>query len=376
MIHYLIVILEHDSAPFCCYDVKERGGPGLIPLDVLEKSVSFAIKNAIPVNFLCGNTALPPGYEELIASVDHVRMVPLARARSGEEAVFIIDGEEDLAHAHVLETGGLNNVILRVGKSEVPSLPSTVERLLGRFRRLNVILKEPGGFAEEDFSAYADALEDVRRILAGEYRKGSFLEISTLSDRVFLTNMNNCNAGTAHLTVAPNGRFYLCPAFYYENGEDCLAGPDDAVEIRNARLLTLENAPVCRNCDAWHCKRCVWLNRRLTSELNTPSHEQCVLAHLEREASRRFLEEIGRECGLNDRVTPIPKLDYLDPFDIISDRSRSPGEKEEHFARLLSRPLEDVPVSDLLRQIYTLDPGMLARLKELNSAVVDLEDGQ
>jgi hypothetical protein len=75
-------------------------------------------------------------------------------------------------------------------------------------------------------------------------------------------------------------------------------------------------------------------------------------------------------------VTPIPKLDYLDPFDIISDRSRSPGEKEEHFAGLLARPLEDVPVRDLLRQIYTLDPGILRRLKELNRTVVDLEDGK
>jgi CXXX repeat peptide maturase len=347
-----------------------------MPLDVLEKSVTFAIKNAIPVNFLCGNTVLPPGYEKLIASVDHVRMVPLARARSGEEAVFIIDGEEDLARVHVLERGGLNNVILRVGKSEVPSLPATVEKLLGRFKRLNVILKDPGGFTEQDFSVYADSLEDVRRIVAEEYRKGNFLEISTLSDRVFLTNMNNCNAGTAHLTVAPNGRFYLCPAFYYENEEDGLADLDGAGERKNARLLTLEHAPVCRNCDAWHCKRCVWLNRKLTSELNTPSHQQCVLAHLEREASRKFLEDSGPECGLTDRVTPIPKLDYLDPFDIISDRSRSPGEKEEHFAGLLSRPLEDVPVRDLLRQIYTLDPGMLARLKELNRTVVDLEDGE
>jgi hypothetical protein len=40
-----------------------------------------------------------------------------------------MDGEEDLARVHVLETGGLNNVILRVGKSEVPSLPATVEKL-------------------------------------------------------------------------------------------------------------------------------------------------------------------------------------------------------------------------------------------------------
>ncbi len=374
MIHYLIVILEHNSAPFCCYEIQNRDAKGFIPLDLLKKAVGFAIKNGLSVNFLYGGAALPPEYEKVIGDVDHIKMVPLAHASRHENAVFIIDGERDLQNVHVLEAGDLNNIILRVGRDDLGSLGATVKRLVGRFKRLNVIIKDAGTFTEEAFSLYAGQLEDIRVVVEEEYRKGNFIEINVLSDRVFLTNMNNCNAGIAHLTVAPNGRFYLCPAFYYDNEDNSLGALDDGIEIRNARLLELENAPICRNCDAWHCKRCVYLNGKLTSETNTPSHQQCVLAHLEREASRRFLESIGVTAGLTGRVTPIPKLDYLDPFDIISDRSRSPKDRDDHFAGLLSKPLESVPLRELLRQIYALDHTMLTRLKDLNYAVVNLED--
>ena len=374
MIHYLIVILEHNSAPFCCYDIKGRDAKGLIDLDLLKKTVGFAIKNGLSVNFLYGAAPLPPEYEEIIGEVDHMKMVPLSHAAPHENAVFIIDGEKDLRDVHVLETGDLNNIILRVGRDDLGSLGAAVKKLMGKFKRLNVIIKDAGTFTEEAFSLYAGQLEDIRAVVEEEYRKGNFVEINVLTDRVFLTNMNNCSAGTAHLTVAPNGRLYLCPAFYYENEADSLGALGDSVEIRNAHLLELENAPICRNCDAWHCRRCVYLNGKVTSELNTPSHQQCVLAHLEREASRRFLENIGPDTGLDGRVTPIPRLDYLDPFDVINDRSQSPEDREAHFAGLLSKALEGVPVKDLLRQIYTVDPKMLTRLKDLNYTAVDLED--
>ena len=70
-------------------------------------------------------------------------------------------------------------------------------------------------------------------------------------------------------------------------------------EIPDAELLRLDHAPLCRRCDAYACRRCVWLNRKLTRELNVPSHRQCVLAHIERNAS-----------------LPDSPTSYLDPFEV------------------------------------------------------------
>ena len=66
---------------------------------------------------------------------------------------------------------------------------------------------------------------------------------------------------------------------------------------------------------AYQCKRCIWLNRKMTLEVNTPSHEQCVTAHLERNASRDLLQEI-RKSGRFLQGREIMEIDYLDPFDV------------------------------------------------------------
>ena len=58
------------------------------------------------------------------------------------------------------------------------------------------------------------------------------------------------------------------------------------------------------------------MNRRTTLEVNTPSHEQCVVAHIERNASRRLLESI-REVGTFMPDRDIPEIDYLDPFEKV-----------------------------------------------------------
>ena len=105
-----------------------------------------------------------------------------------------------------------------------------------------------------------------------------------------------------------------------------LGGPNDApfsigsltdgLDIKNSQLYKLDHAPICRICDAYQCKRCIWLNRRMTMEVNTPSHEQCVIAHLERNESRKLLYLL-REHGQFLPEQEISEIDYLDPFDKV-----------------------------------------------------------
>ena len=54
----------------------------------------------------------------------------------------------------------------------------------------------------------------------------------------------------------------------------------------------------------------MWLNKETTLEVNTPSRQQCVCAHLERNASRDLIEPLF----IQDMVS-IPEIEYLDPFE-------------------------------------------------------------
>ena len=145
-------------------------------------------------------------------------------------------------------------------------------------------------------------------------------------DRSFkmLDKMNNCNAGWKSITLAPDGKYYVCPAFYlpkenenYGLGKSKFSIGDlvNGVDIKNSQLYKLSFAPLCRDCDAYQCRRCIWLNRKMTYEVNTPSHEQCVVAHLERNASRELLISI-RKHGVFLPEMNIKNISYLDPFDV------------------------------------------------------------
>ena len=146
--------------------------------------------------------------------------------------------------------------------------------------------------------------------------------------RMMLDGMNNCNAGSESITLAPDGKFYVCPAFYLADEDEdyglgkskCAVGSlVDGLDIKNPQLYKLSHAPLCRNCDAYQCKRCVWLNRKTTYEVNVPSHEQCVVAHLERNASRALLMDIRKHGTFLSEKEDKKEISYLDPFDVRKD---------------------------------------------------------
>lgn len=166
---------------------------------------------------------------------------------------------------------------------------------------------------------YDDLLHELIPDIVSEYTYGHQVQINVLTDRLVLNRMNNCNAGYESVTLAPNGNFYVCPAFYF-NAMESIGDLEKGLDIKNPLLYKLNHAPICRSCDAWQCKRCVWLNKKITGEINTPSHEQCSVAHIERNASRDLLlalREIDSE--LLSQVE-IPVIDYLDPFDNIINK--------------------------------------------------------
>lgn len=84
----------------------------------------------------------------------------------------------------------------------------------------------------------------------------------------------------------------------------------------NPQLYKLSYAPLCRQCDAYQCRRCIWLNRKMTFEVNTPSHEQCVVAHLERNTSRELLYSV-RKYGDFLSGIDIDEISYTDPIENV-----------------------------------------------------------
>ena len=190
--------------------------------------------------------------------------------------------------------------------------------LLAVVQRLNVVITDVERMSDSDREQYKAVLETLCKSVETLYVDGKSPQLNLLTDRMMLTAMNNCNAGDTTVTLAPNGKIYICPAFYYENEDDCVGDVVNGLDIKNKQLYRLDHAPICRKCDAWQCRRCVWLNRKTTLEVNTPSREQCVAAHLERNASRDLMLSLRNKGTFLPDKEEIKEITYLDPFEIAT----------------------------------------------------------
>lgn len=316
MIKYLIVQLDKTSTSFCHYDNLSTDHQ-LISSDDLKAGIFYGMKENLMIQFVYPDYELSQEYKDIIDSIDHSVIVSsLCEDKELKENADII-----VFHAWT----GLDcydfdlekSYVLRTSKSDFFDRYQTLKGILSKISRLNVVITDVETFTDADFEIYKQILTALSAEVERLYVEGKSPQLNLLTDCMMLEKMNNCNAGWENITLAPDGKFYVCPAFYHEQAYS-IGSLTEGLDIKNPQLYRLDHAPICRHCDAYQCKRCVWLNRKMTLEVNTPSHEQCVMAHLERNASRELLQNI-RKHGTFLPDKEISEIDYLDPFDKRED---------------------------------------------------------
>lgn len=329
MLQYLVILLDNTATSYCHYEnfCHEKK---LISIEDLKQGIFYGMKENLMIQFVYPDYELPQEYKDVINTIDYSDIVS-----------SLCEDDELRKNADVIICHDWNGIqFSSFDKDRIYTLRTSKEDLFDRYKllkgiissslRLNVVITDIEKFTEEDFKKYKEVLEYLSDVLKTCYAEGKSPQLNLLTDRLMLDGMNNCNAGVENITLAPNGKFYVCPAFYLskecdgnENSLDevCQKGYSigslkEGLDIKNPQLYKLDHAPLCRKCDAYQCKRCIWLNRKTTLEVNTPSHEQCVVAHLERNASRNLLTNI-RKYGAFLADKEIKGIEYLDPFDVL-----------------------------------------------------------
>lgn len=312
MLKYLIIPLASNSTSFCYYtpnDEKE-----IISEETLKAAIDWALKENVSVQFVYPKEKLSENITTLIDGIDHIEIVPNCAEDAGlvsNADVVVFDNWNDFADYSFVKN---RTYIIR---TDIESLSKNFDALCSALKiadRINLIFSDTVKIDDAVLNEYRIFLNRLIPIVVSEYKKHHMVQLNILTDRLFLKEMNNCNAGSEVVTIAPNGEFYICPAFYLDNAPnigDLIKGLD----IKNGQLYKISYAPICRICDAYQCKRCVWLNKLYTHEVNTPGHEQCVVSHIERNASWLLLMELQTYGILDD--CKIEKIAYLDPFEKI-----------------------------------------------------------
>lgn len=317
MLQYLMILLDDTSTSYCHYN-NEKSESKLISIEDLKAGIFFGMTENLMIQYVYPSHALPAEYEDVLESIDHSKIMPADNPNVDEADVVVFNDWKQMVGFSYSEDV---SYVLRINKSDLFEQKELIADTIEKTTKLNVVITDVETFSDEDFDAYKGVLQLWSEKLEKLYAEGKSPLLNLLTDRMQLEEMNNCGAGESNITLAPDGKFYVCPAFYQANSDTIIspafnAGSlEEGVHVKSAQLYKLDHAPLCRKCDAFHCRRCVWLNRKTTLEVNTPSHEQCVVAHLERNASRQLLENI-RKHGQFLPQQEIKEIDYLDPFDV------------------------------------------------------------
>lgn len=324
MLQYLVILLDDTSSSYCHYTnhKKERH---LISLDNLKTGILFGMKENLMIQFVYPDYELPSEYKNVIETIDHSNIMPV----KGKEAdIIVFNGwSEMVSYPFNVDS----TYVLRIGKLDLFAQCDFIKSVFRKVARLNVVVTDVETFKDKDFDTYKKCLEEWAEEIRCLYVSGVSPQFNLITDRMILDKMNNCGAGDTTITLAPDGRFYICPAFYLDgdcNGgeksisEVCSKGYSigslaEGLNVKNPQLYKLSHAPLCRSCDSFHCKRCVWLNRKTTFEINTPSRQQCVISHLERNASRKLLNILKKSIP-SLQGKEIKELSYLDPFEQVN----------------------------------------------------------
>ena len=329
MLQYLIILLDDTATSFCHYG-NSCASRKLISIEDLKAGIFFAMKENLMIQFVYPDFELPQEYKDVINTIDHSVIVSSlcedSALKNNADVVVI----HDWTAIERMNFDTDISYVLRTTKSDLFDKYRFLMPVIGKVSRLNVIITDVESFEDDDFEIYKNVLSYLSEEIEKLYVEGKSPQLNLLTDRMMLDKMNNCNAGWENITLAPDGKFYVCPAFYHAQQADgtetslnevCEKGFSvgdlkSGLDIKNPQLYRLDHAKLCRNCDAYQCKRCIWLNRKTTCEVNTPSHEQCVVAHLERNASRFLLNNIRRHGSFLPEKEKIKEIDYLDPFEI------------------------------------------------------------
>ena len=328
MLQYLIILLDDTSTSFCHYD-NNNVNRRLISLEDLKSGIFYAMKENLMIQFVYPDFELPQEYKDVINTIDHSVIVSSLCEDSALKDNADVVVVHDWTAIERMNFDTDISYVLRTTKSDLFDRYRFLMPVIGKVSRLNVIITDVEYFKDDDFEIYKNVLSSLSTEIEKLYVEGKSPQLNLLTDRMMLEKMNNCNAGWENITLAPDGKFYVCPAFYHAQQADgsemfisevCEKGFSigdlkSGLDIKNPQFYRLDHAKLCRNCDAYQCKRCIWLNRKTTCEVNTPSHEQCVVAHLERNASRVLLNNIRKHGSFLPEKEEIKKIDYLDPFD-------------------------------------------------------------
>ncbi len=268
-VKHLILYMDNMDTPYCLHGDKSNDYINQkMSQDMIENAIKFAEKNNLKPLFY-----------------NHGYLTDVIDIAKSNMSISVVD----LKNLYECNLSSIINLL--IDKISIESIFLGFKYLLDKnVTRINFILSDIQFWSDEDLSLYSEQLINVASFIKENELsvKINVLHDVTVSERIYY----GCDAGVNSYTLAPNGKIYICPAFYFENADKYSIGDlDNGFVFKYGECLYNNKFPGCSGCKNYNCRRCLYLNKMMTNEYSISPDIQCKVSNLEAEISKKFFEK-------------------------------------------------------------------------------------
>lgn len=306
----LLFVLDDQYTSFCSYSNRSNFDNRMSPA-LIEEGLKFAEENFMKPVFL-HSAQIADEYLKDYQEIEVLHRIPISAYRE-ELPFYDYQIVVDDTSINLLERIPYqSNIIFNLSYENMSKLSDMVTTLWEKTDRINLNLYNLSKTA--NLGEYQKQLEKcVDRMNEIEKHTGVLKELNVLTDVMFIKEHEGCTAGEDSITLAPDGRFYVCPAFYSNH----LASVGDlqvGIKIPNGELYRKDHMPLCEKCTSYQCENCKFINKQCTNEVNVSPAFQCRKAQIEEKTAMRLQKLLD---GKYEFANVISEKEYEDPIDIV-----------------------------------------------------------
>ena len=310
----LYFLLSDDYITYCCYENESKSSRGMED-EVIFKGLDYAQENFMNPIFV---HSINSNYLELkkeYENYDILHIIPIKdfnlAKEHGLKRILPVYDMKNIWDEKIF----IDNIILNVKKDEIEKLSQAIGELIKFSNRINInITKLDKEFKEDEYKKQMEKVSDTITKVWEE--EGILKEVNLLTDILFLEKHDNCQAGENTFALSPTGKIYTCCADFSKMEDNFIGDVNEGITKEyGARLYKIENSNLCRICDAYQCKDCVYISRENTKEYNVSPSFQCRKSHIERQISLNLKNKL-RDCSIimDMGSLKIGENDFLDPI--------------------------------------------------------------